>query len=222
MKNILLVLLVSAISLYGTAQTSETKYYRGRPYEEVERSKATVSKTTVEDQGIITTTTKDLKKDKIINRDSWKGDEPVSSWIILTGKGPEELDYNFDLQYGEKVCSNQGKLQQTVDLLHNNYAIGYTAPKIEGKESNVPSFYARNARYSGRARKSGIQGTVEMVFTIDSKGVVKDIIVTKGAHIMLDKEAVRIVRKLKFSSPAMLDGQPTEVCVRLPLTFRLA
>jgi TonB family protein len=61
-----------------------------------------------------------------------------------------------------------------------------------------------------------------MAFTIDSKGEVKDIVETKGAHIMLDKEAVQIVRKLKFSCPAMLDGQPTEVCVRMPLTFRRA
>lgn len=67
----------------------------------------------------------------------------------------------------------------------------------------------------------GLNGSVQLSFIITKEGVVKDIIVTKGVDIALDKEAVRVIRKLKFSAPSMLKGEPVEVCIKMPMSFRM-
>jgi TonB family protein len=65
------------------------------------------------------------------------------------------------------------------------------------------------------------QGTVNLAFTITTEATIQDIIVTQGVDISLDKEAVRVIRALKLSNPALLNGKPQEVCITLPVRFKL-
>ncbi|MFZ1678757.1 MAG: energy transducer TonB, partial [Saprospiraceae bacterium] len=64
-------------------------------------------------------------------------------------------------------------------------------------------------------------GQVILSFTITKEGNVEDIIVLRGANILLDKEAVRVIRQLSFSNPGMLDGKPVKICVKLPVKYVL-
>lgn len=222
MKNGLLIIFLLSFSFVGGAQNTETKYYRNKPFEEeVPQAKAKYSRTTTEENGTMTTTTKNLKNGQIENSETWKGDEPIGTWVILTGKGPEELDYNFEIPYGEKDCSNVEALEGITDFFKNNAAVAYIAPRIDYKDPELSSFIVHTLRYPYKARRNGIQGAVELAFTVTKEGSIQDIVVTRGVHMLLDKEAVRLFRKLKLSSPPMLNGKPHEVCVKMPLKFKL-
>lgn len=218
-----LTILLLMISWIVEAQTTETKYYRSRPFdEEVPQEKAKYSRTITTESGTTTTTTTNLKKGQVEHREAWRNGEPVGTWVILTGSGPEELDYNFEMLYQKKDCSNPEALQGVTDLFKSDPAVAYTAPVIDYKDPELYRFIGHSLRYPGKARRSGIQGVVELVFTITKEGTIQDITVTKGVDIVLDKEAVRVFRKLKLSSPALLDGKPHEVCVKMPVRFKLA
>jgi len=222
MKKVLLICLLSA-SVIVNAQTTETKYYRSRPFdEEVPQSKAKYSETITKEDGVITTTTRNLKKDEIERREAWKGDEPVGKWIGLTGTGPEERDYDFVLRYEERTCENPDAISALPDFFASNNVVGYTAPVIDYKDPQFMSFIRHKLRYPSKAVRHGIQGAVHLAFTITREGIIKDIVVTRGVDIVLDKEAVRVIRLLKLSSPAMLNGKPQEICVKMPIQFKLS
>ncbi len=65
------------------------------------------------------------------------------------------------------------------------------------------------------------QGKVMLEFTVDKSGGIQNISVIQGIDIALDKEAMRIIRTVKFSAPAKKDGKPIELCVRHTVAFRL-
>ncbi len=176
----------------------------------------------MEENDVLTTITRNLKKDRIESRIAWRGDEPVGKWIGLTGRGPEELDYDFELRYEESPCTNPEAMQGLSDLFSNNAALSYTAPVVDTKDGQLMSFIAQRLRYHAKARRTGIQGSVHLAFRITADGIVENVVVTKGVHIVLDKEAVRVIRAMKFSKPAMLNGKPQEVCVKMPLKFKLS
>jgi len=221
MKSPLVICFLS-ISLIVHAQTSETKYYRSKSLdEEVPKERAKYSKTIMSENGVITTTTTNLKKDQIEFRNAWRDDEPVGKWITLTGTGPEELDYDFEIRYEESNCSNPEALRGISDYFLNNDAASYTAPVIDYKDPQFMSFIRHKLRYPAKARRTGVQGTVHLAFKISADGTIDDVVVTRGVDVVLDKEAVRVIRALKLSSPPMLKGKAQEVCVEMPLRFRL-
>ncbi len=205
-KTLLLLPFVFLLTLLASAQTSETKYYRRRTFDnEVTKEKARYSQTVTKENGVVTTTITNLKKGQIESRNAWRGDEPVGKWIGLTGSGPEEMDYDFDLIYGDSPCADPRPLQDVPDL---------------GSKEEIMQFISRHLRYPARARL-GIQGTIYLIFTVTAEGIVRDVAIRKGIDPVLDKEAARVVRALKFSPTTEGDGQPQDVCVEMPIRFLL-
>lgn len=118
-------------------------------------------------------------------------------------------------------CDNSGVQTTSADFLVDNAGNHYTAPVLETGEVDVMAIIRKNLRYPAYARRNGVDGTVQMVFTITKEGKVEDIVVVKGVHVSLDKEAVRMVRLLKFAKPAMVNGEPADVCVKFPIRYKL-
>lgn len=217
--------LVTAILLTGTyllcaAQTTRTIYCRDRGCEtEVDKSKAKFSETITDENGVITTTLLNLKKNEVEVRTSWKGDEPVGHWVSLTGRGPEPMDYNFEVMYAGASCSDDS--DAIIAWFEDDQATSYRAPVVDGYES-IYKYIQANLRYPAKARRTGIQGTVDLEFWITEDGTVENLVVSKGVHMLLDKEAMRVLRNLKFSSPPMRNGKPQKICAKFPLRYKLS
>ena len=75
-------------------------------------------------------------------------------------------------------------------------------------------------RYPAFARKAGIEGRVVVQFTVDETGAVQDPRVLRGAHRLLNQEALRAVQQMRFV-PGRQRGQAVPVQMSLPVTFRL-
>lgn len=218
-QSLAIVGLLVCITLTCPAQTSETKYYKSIPMdEEVPQAKAKYAKTiTKNPDGSITTERKNLRKNLVESSQTLKGDEPVGIWVYLTGRGPAEMDFNFPLEYSQQDCSKHLSIR---NYFADEAASGYEAPKIlKGEE--FYEFVAENLVYPGKAIREGIQGKVDLTFDLTKDGLIENIRVKKGVHLVLDKEAVRIIRKIKLISPPKIDGTPQNLCASASISFRL-
>lgn len=221
MKDITFTNLLLFFALVASAQSVETRYYN-KHHEEVPPTKATMSEIITQNaDGTVTTTTNTLRKGRIVSSSTFRGDEPYGIWIYQRGSGSAEMDYEFPLEYVDRQCPAGDPLLNINKYIENNEALGYTAPRIAGGAESLHSFVVRNMVYPAHARRHGIQGTVYLVFNITQEGKIENVAVQKGVHLVLDKEAVRVVRKLKLETPPLLNGKPQDLCVAMPLSFRL-
>ena len=219
MKKLTITLLVMYFTLPCASQTINTTYYKTRTMEEeVAKDKARFSQTTtINADGSITTERKDLKKNQVYSRQVLKEEEPVGTWIYLGGVGPIEIDYDFTVDYSEETCVKNLNIK---DYFTDDKAIGYVAPKISTGNSFL-EFVGKNIVYPGKAMRERITGKVYLTFDITKEGIIENIRVKKGVHLLLDKEAVRIIRKLKFVSPPKINGQPRSLCATTAILFHL-
>ncbi len=221
MIKIKLIIFVLFVVKVGYAQTSTTKFYSNQWLnQEVSERKALFSATVTKNADeSITTDIKDLKRNLIIRSETYKGAEPFGIWKYYASRS---ADYNFQMKYGQTKdrCSEIQGVKITNFFLDND-SLGYKAPKIATGESNLSQFFYKHLVYPQQAIEKEIKGTVYVVFKITEEGKTDDIFVSNGINILLDKEAVRIIRKLKFSNPPTLKGKVLEHCFKVPVQFRL-
>lgn len=75
--------------------------------------------------------------------------------------------------------------------------------------------------YPARALSRGIEGYVDMAFTVTTTGTVKDPVVTFSTSSLFDRAATRAVLKFKYK-PRVVDGVPVEVPnVKTRITFKI-
>lgn len=79
---------------------------------------------------------------------------------------------------------------------------------------------AKNFRYPKEAQEKGIQGRVNVIFTIDRDGVVKNIRM-RGPDQLLEEEAKRIMMRLPDMKPGYHNGERVGVFYSIPISFAL-
>jgi TonB family protein len=169
----------------------------------------------------VTTVIKDLKNDEIISNQTYRGEEPFGIWKYRRSNRTDELDYSFDLKYTGNTCKESISGIDPRDYFQDNDSLQYVAPKISNGEKSIFQFISQQTIYPPGARENGTQGTVYLTFKITKEGNIENIVVLRGVDILLDKEAVRVLRQLKLSSPPTFNGEVKEVCATLPITFKL-
>ena len=74
--------------------------------------------------------------------------------------------------------------------------------------------------YPEAARRQGIEGRLQLEFTVDREGQVHAIEVAKSLHPLCDSAAVKALRSVEFR-PAVHEGNPIPVRMSLPIRFQL-
>ena len=74
--------------------------------------------------------------------------------------------------------------------------------------------------YPLAARRQGIEGRLELHFTVGRNGSVRDIEVAKSLHPLCDSAAVRALRSVQFT-PAKHNGEIVPIRMHLPVRFKL-
>jgi len=80
--------------------------------------------------------------------------------------------------------------------------------------------YKKEPAYTEKARKAKYQGRALLSIEIDSSGRVTNARMVRSLGLGLDENAIEAVRQWRFR-PAMKDGQPVAVTVRVEVNFRL-
>ena len=78
----------------------------------------------------------------------------------------------------------------------------------------------KNFRYPELAQEMGLQGRVNVVFTIEKDGSIGNVRM-RGPHEVLEGEAARIISKLPKMTPGKQRGTPVKVPFAIPITFKL-
>ncbi len=90
-----------------------------------------------------------------------------------------------------------------------------------GDLNTFHKWVSEHIKYPEDAVLIGLEGKVTLQFVVGKKGKVEDVTILRGADVLLDKEATRVL----LSSPAWKPGRQGGRAVRqqfsLPLTFKL-
>lgn len=117
--------------------------------------------------------------------------------------------------------------EETVHIVVEQMPTFIGCGELEGKErkdcsnEKVMEFIAKNLVYPKEAKNNGIEGTAIVYFEIHKDGSVKNIMIRKNAHPLLDKAAIDVVRKFPKWEPGKQLGRSVVVSQSLPIKFEL-
>ncbi len=229
-KTSCLIILLLLIQNPVFSQTTSTKYYKDIYLrKEVSPSKASYSLTMTQlPDGKWMREVKDVKNGFVVKKETDNG-EQQGIWHHRRRNAYVDLNYDFSLSYSAATCSDSVDGVYISDFFTDSLGIDYVGAKIMNEtntavvlsmEDVLMHHLAENTVYPQYAMENGLSGKVVLTFLVSANGIAEDIKVMRGVHPSLDKEAVRVVRLLKFV-PARCKGQAVDFCMSLPIVFAL-
>lgn len=105
-----------------------------------------------------------------------------------------------------------GKILEIVDQM----------PEFPGGTAGLMKYLADNVRYPVEAAEKGVQGRVICKFTVWKDGTIRDIEIIKSADKSLEREAVRLIKRMPKWRPGMLkNGVKVNCKFSIPINFKL-
>jgi len=197
------------VGVCGYSQSSEVTYYKNEKTTRIaNESSAKYKKTITKFQnGNVTTEIENIQTKTIISSETYRGTEPYGIWIIKANDSFVKLDFDFDLVYSDDCnCENQ---KATTDNEQNKI--------IE----DLKRYLASKMIYPQKALEEEIEGRVKTSFKINDKGEIINYSITKSKNILLDKEAIRVLRLIKFSNFDLTKIKVINNCFCIPMFFKL-
>jgi protein TonB len=103
-------------------------------------------------------------------------------------------------------------------VIHDVVAV---SPEYPGGPAEMAVFIQKTFEYPEMAREMGEQGTIWIEFVVYSDGKIKDVRVVKGVSESLDKEAIRVVKRMPKWKPGEQAGKAVNVRYTIPIKARL-
>ena len=124
----------------------------------------------------------------------------------------------------DQLKTNADKAQEVFDNTIAKPAAHEQVPKEEmpvypGGETALYAFISKETKYPEEAREQGIVGKVFVQFIVEKNGQVDSVWVKRGAHPLLDAEAMRVVALADGWTPGKQMDKPVRVTYLLPITF---
>ena len=94
--------------------------------------------------------------------------------------------------------------------------------EFPGGMAKLMSWLSSNIRYPEAAAQNDIQGRVIVKFVVEKDGSIGNVTVVKGVDKDLDREAIRVVKKMPKWQPGKNNGVSVRSYFNLPVTFKLA
>ena len=93
-------------------------------------------------------------------------------------------------------------------------------PTFPGGDRLLLSYINETRRYPTEAYKKGVQGKVVCSFVVNRDGSISHVKVLRGVEPSLNREAVRILKKMPFWIPGKHEGATVPVRVVRTIAFR--
>ena len=202
---------------------TETTYWNETLLEEVPKKEAVFRKTIINYSQTTITEIKSLKTNEVVFREAFRGKEPIEVWLKQINGKIDTINYDFYLIHSAPSCLEDGLPQKLKLYTFNEPKRNYVAPRIAtGETSFIQYIHSRIfAHYPELCTPENELSTQRVVveFTITKEGNISSVFIVESANDLYDKEAVRLVREMKFSSPAYRYGEAKSLCIRLPILF---
>ena len=138
--------------------------------------------------------------------------DEVISEEVLSFDSELNLDQSLDLPSAPPEPADEESDEEEQDV----FVIVEKMPKLIGGIQSVNE----KINYPDIAAKAGVEGRVVVQFIINEKGDPVDPKVVRGIGGGCDKEAIRVVKTLKFE-PGLQRGRPVKVRYTIPVVFKL-
>lgn len=137
---------------------------------------------------------------------------------------PEELDPVTE-QQEEKQQEEEVEEEKAEPINLNEDAetlrIVEQLPEYPGGMVEFMKWLTSMLKYPDAALERKIEGKVTVSFIVNADGSVSDIKLVKGAHKLLDEEALRVVRLMPKWKPGLEDGHPCRSMISIPIVFEI-
>ena len=100
-------------------------------------------------------------------------------------------------------------------------AMAADVPAYPGGKEAMDKFIATTMQYPAPAKENGVEGVVNVKFTVNPDGTIGAIKIVRMVDPDLEQEAIRIVKKMPAWIPADKDGQPIEATATVAIPFVL-
>ena len=147
------------------------------------------------------------------------------SMTVTMGELPYSLEEMMVVAYAPEKKSYPAPEPKTSSSKGDEGEVFYvveSAPLFPGGDGELMKFLQRNVRYPAAAQQAGIQGKVEVEFTVKKDGSVSDVKVIRSVNPELDAEAVRVISAMPKWKPAEQRGTPVDARFEMPIVFRLS
>jgi TonB family protein len=94
-------------------------------------------------------------------------------------------------------------------------------PAFEGGMDAFYRYVANEIKYPLLARKTGVEGRVDVQFVVEKDGSLSDVKAINGIGAGCDAEAVRVVQNAPRFMPGTQQGKPVRVQMVMPIIFKL-
>lgn len=94
-------------------------------------------------------------------------------------------------------------------------------PVYPGGEEAMKKFISENLQYPATARENEVEGVVTVAFVVAPDGTLGSFKIVRMVDPDLEKEAIRIVKKMPAWTPADKDGAPVEAPAQVRIEFRI-
>ena len=123
-----------------------------------------------------------------------------------------EIDINIVIEIEEEP---QPIVEEIFDIVEE-------MPEFIGGIEKLYEYLGNNINYPEQAKDFSIQGKVFVQFVVWKDGTIRDVKVVKGAHKLLDKEALRVITKMPVWKPGKQRGKNVNARFTLPIKFRIS
>ncbi|WP_375585898.1 energy transducer TonB [Cyclobacterium xiamenense] len=136
----------------------------------------------------------------------------------------EKIEVNFDVDVQEEtvikeVVIEEAPVEEKADEI---FDVVENMPTPPGGMEGWNKYLSKNLKYPTQARRMGIEGTVYVVFVVNTDGSIQDVDILRGIGGGCDEEAMRVVKNAPAWEPGRQRGRPVRVKMRLPIRFKLS
>lgn len=93
-------------------------------------------------------------------------------------------------------------------------------PQYPGGTKAMYDFIYKNMNFPAADKKKGVSGIVVVRFIVEKNGSLSNVEVIKHGTPSMDKEVIRVVKKMQKWIPAKKNGKPVAVSMALPINFK--
>ena len=95
-------------------------------------------------------------------------------------------------------------------------------PEFPGGDDARMKFLQEKLQYPKEAKEKGWTGRAKVGFVVGADGSISNVeILESSGHLILDEEAVRVVKSMPNWKPGIQDGKVVRVYFAMPITFTL-
>ena len=100
-------------------------------------------------------------------------------------------------------------------------AFAASTPEFPGGKAALDEYFASNMKYPEAAKANGIEGAVDVAFTVKADGSIGAIKIVRMLDPDLEAEAIRLVKSMPKWTPADNNGTPVDAQTQVQINFVL-